>query len=472
MKPLPFLLLPWIFSTLAAASEKPNILFLMTDQHMAEALSCAGNRYVKTPNLDRLAARGVRFTKSYVAHPLCVPSRASLFSSRMPHELGIYGNTMDAQLAQKGVPTMGDLMKAAGYQTAYAGKWHVHDGFPAFSKKQSIPGFDLLPMGGGRDPRTGDKRTEQKSTLCDPYVTDAAVKFLRERHEKPFLLTVSLLNPHDICEFPYYRGFKAMLPKDEMELPPLRANTRDTEKPPSSLASEKRDSGAWRYGRWTDLEWRQYQWVYYRLVEASDQLLGRILDALEQSTFRDNTIVVYTSDHGEMLGAHQQISKERMYEESVAVPLIIATPGGSASIESGHLVSGLDLMPTFLDLAGAVSPETLRGRSLRPLLEGRGMEKRDYIASEAFDPESRMIRSNRYKYVRYTYGEGREQFFDLDQDPGEMTNLVSKPELSNELERHRVWLAEWMKKTSDEFEKGTVALAKSKNREDEEPQKK
>ncbi len=457
-------------ATLTAAEApkeaKPNILFLITDQHMADALSCAGNTYVKTPNLDKLAARGVRFTRNYVANPLCVPSRASLFSSRMPHELGIYGNTLGTDLADKGVPTMGELMRTGGYDTYYAGKWHVHEAFPAYAKKKTMPGFELLPMEGGKDPRPGDKKTEQKSPQCDPFVTDAAVKFLQAKHANPFLLTISLLNPHDICEFPYFEGFKAMLPNDESVLPPLRPNARDLEAVPSVLHSEKENRGAWSFGRWTDLQWRQYQWLYYRLVESSDQLLGRILDALENSDFKDNTIVVFTSDHGEMLGSHRLISKEKLYEESANVPLIVALPGRPATTNTRSLTSGMDLMPTFLDFAGVPRPPELRGRSLRALLEGATYQEPDFVASESFDPESRMIRTARYKYVKYTFGENTEQFFDPEQDPYELHNLIAKPELAAEIELHRAYLARWMADTKDEFEKGTAILTQIKQRED------
>jgi len=469
----PALLIAWLMFGLAdlAAAEptKPNILFLITDQHMADALSCAGNPYVKTPNLDKLAARGVRFTRNYVANPLCVPSRASLFSSRMPHELGIYGNTLGTDLAGKGVPTMGELMRTGGYETYYAGKWHVHEAFPGYAtvaKRRTLPGFELLPMEGGKDPRAGDKKTEQKSPQCDPFVAMAAVKFLEAKHPKPFLLTVSLLNPHDICEFPYFEGFKTMLPADESGLPPLRPNAQDTTVVPSVLHSEKENRGAWAYGRWTERQWRQYQWVYYRLVESSDRLLGQVIDALERSAFKDNTLIVFTSDHGEMLGSHRLISKEKLYEESARVPLIFALPGKTGAVNTQSLTSGLDLMPTFLDFAGVPRPVELRGHSLRPLLEDQAYQEPAFVPAESFDPEARMIRTSRYKYIKYTYGENTEQFFDLDQDPHERRNLIAQPELVAEIERHRALLAKWMADTKDEFKKGSETLAQIKAREE------
>ncbi len=441
-------------------ARKPNILFLITDQQTIGALSCAGNPDVKTPNLDRLAARGVRFTESYVANPLCVPSRAGLFSSRMPHELGIYGNTMDAELATKGVPTMGELFQAAGYETAYAGKWHVHPAFPAYEKKKNtIPGFTVLPMG-GKDPRQGDKKTEEKAPQCDPFAAEASVKFLRQPHDKPFLLTVSLLNPHDICEFTSFEGFKKMLPSDPALLPPLPANLHDTEKLPSELTTQTRKTRDW-----PDLQWRQYLWIYYRLVESSDKLIGQVLAALDETGLNSSTVVVFTSDHGEMMGSHQMVTKQKLYEESAAVPLIIAPPNAMPGVDRQHLVSGLDLMPTFLDYAGIAAPASLRGRSLRPLVEGRSMVWRDFVAAEAMEPEARMIRTSRYKYICFGAGENREQFFDEEKDPGELHNLINSADLTSEVARHRAFLQEWMQSTNDTFGTGPKKLSEVKRRE-------
>ena len=438
---------------------KPNILFLMTDQQTVSALGCAGNPYVKTPNLDRLAARGMRFTQSYVSFPLCSPSRASLFSSRMPHELGIYGNNNAAELRKKGVPTLGELFHAAGYETAYAGKWHAFDAFPAYNSGV-VPGFTVLPMG-GKDPRPGDKKTEQKSPQCDPYVAEAAVKFLQQPHAKPFLLVASLVNPHDICEFSSYEGFQRMLPADPAQLPPPRFNLHDTDKLPSEMQKEVR-----KRSDWSDLKWRQYLWVYYQLVESSDKLIGQVLAALEQTGLSSNTIVVFTSDHGEMMGSHGLVTKEKLYEESVAVPLIIAPPNVSASVDRQHLVSGLDLMPTFLDYAGIVAPASLEGRSLRSLVEGKTVPWRDFVASETMEPETRMIRTARYKYICFGAGDNREQFFDEEQYPGELHNQINRAELASEVARHRTLLKEWMESTKDTFGKGPEVLSEVKRKED------
>jgi arylsulfatase A-like enzyme len=414
----------------------------MTDQQWREALRCAGNPYVQTPNLDRLAARGVRFTKSYCTNPLCSPSRASIFTSRMPHELDIFLN-MQCDLSKKGVPTMGELFQAAGYETAYAGKWHLETPFPAHAKTR-IPGFQVLPLK-GENPHKVEPAKYGRSLTADPQTAEAAIEFLRRPHEKPFLLVASLLNPHDICEFESCAAVRALLPEDPEQLPPARPNLRDSDELPSEARRFR--------PRWPESKWREYLGAYYRLVEKADAEAGRILSAMEQAGLDASTIVVFTSDHGEMMGSHQAITKQAIYEEAVAVPLIIAEPGARAGVNAGYLVSGLDILPTMLDYAGIPAPPSLLGRSLRPLVEGKEVLWREFLVAENAIPDVRMVRTARYKYILYSQGSDPEQFFDLANDPGELKNLIARPVLGGEIARHRRLLQEWMQETKDAFGK-------------------
>lgn len=437
----PCLLLVALATLTAAEPPKPNLLFLITDQQTAGALSCTGNPHLRTPNLDRLAARGVRFEKSYCTNPLCCPSRTSLFTSRMPHELGVNGNE-NAELSGKGTPTMGELFQAAGYETAYAGKWHLQVAFPAF-KNGKMPGFTVLPLA-GRDPHQIDKEAAGKGLTVDPNTADAAIAFLKQPHAKPFLLVTSILNPHDICEYPECSALWNLLPKDPARLPPARPNLHDTGKLPKALER------ALAHGDWTEQQWREYLWVYYRLAEIADAEAGRVLAALDQTGLAASTVVLYTSDHGEMMGSHGMITKQKLYEEAATVPLVIAGPQTPAAVNPQHLVSGLDVLPTLLDYAGIPAPGSLRGRSLRPLVEGKSVPWREFVASEARAVgDARMIRTARYKYIAFAAGEPREQFFDLETDPGELTNLVANTALAGEIDRHRNLLEQWQRDTHD-----------------------
>jgi arylsulfatase A-like enzyme len=426
-----------------AAPNRPNVLFIITDQQTAGALGCAGNPHVKTPNMDALAARGVRFTKSYSTNPVCCPARASFFTSRMPHELGILINA-NADLSKKDVPTMGELFQQAGYETAYAGKWHLQMPYPAY-KQKPIHGFDVLPLA-GKDPGTVDQEKEGKGLTADPNAADAAIHYLQKKHDKPFLLVASLLNPHDICEYggDDCEALKALLPKDQNLLPPARPNMKDVDMLPPGLQK--------RVEPRSELEWRKYLCVYYRLVETVDAEIGRILAALEKSGRAKDTVVLYTSDHGEMMGSHGMRVKSKLYEESVAVPLVVAPPGVKGRVNSQHLVNTLDVMPTLLDYAGIAAPDSLEGRSLRPLVEQRPVEWRDFVVSEANTYfQARMVRTDRYKYILYSEDTPNEQFFDMVQDPGELKNQVSNPELQTEVGRHRALLKTWMAETNDVF---------------------
>jgi arylsulfatase A-like enzyme len=167
-----------------------------------------------------------------------------------------------------------------------------------------------------------------------------------------------------------------------------------------------------------------------------------------------NTVVVFTSDHGEMMGSHQLLSKQRLYEESAAVPLIIAPPGAKKGLDKEHLVSGLDILPTVLDYASIAAPTSVQGLSLKPLVEGKSAPWRKFVASEtSADGEARMIRTARYKFIVFATGDDREQFFDLEQDPGELKNLIADSALAGEVARHRGLLEQWMNDTKDTFKK-------------------
>lgn len=445
---LPLASLAVLKAAAVPAAAPRNMLFIITDQQHAGALGCAGNTYVKTPHIDKLAARGIRFGKSYCTYPLCCPSRGSLFTSRTPHELEIFTNA-DAELSGKPLhsETLGELFQAAGYETAYAGKWHLQAPFPAF-KGRKIPGFAMLPLAGS-DPGTVNQAKVGKGLTVDPNTADAAIKFLRQPHPKPFLLVASLLNPHDICEYPGCAALKQLLPSDPAQLPPVRPNMRDPGKLPSALqkyVSQK--------GDWTEQQWREYLYIYYRLVEIADAEVGRVLAALEQAGLASNTVVVFTSDHGEMMGSHKMITKQKLYEEAAAVPLVVAPPNSNAGLDQTHLVSGLDIMPTLLDYAGIAVPSTLEGRSLRPLIEGKDVPWRDFVVSEVnVSAEARMVRSAHFKYVVFATGEDREQFFDMEQDPGETHNRISDPALATEVARHRTMLEQWRKHTHDSISK-------------------
>ncbi len=432
---------------------KPNILYIMTDQQSADAMSEAGNPHLNTPALDRLAARGVRFDCAYTAFPLCVPARTALFTSRMPHETGVFDNHPQRH-AGLPFPMLGRLMTDAGYQSHYIGKWHI----PSVAESDTAShGFDEVVFGGGY----GD---------LDRNKTAKAVEFLQQSHDRPFFLTVSYNNPHDCCELS--RGDELKMenisspPGELSELPPLPDNHNIPENEPEALREFQQAMKKYLLAyQWDEKQTRQYLWGYYRLTEIVDREIGRLLETLDQTGLADNTVIIFTSDHGDGHGCHQWNQKWSLYDESARVPFLVSDPHAvnSGSINSAPTNPILDLMPTVLDYAGLPIPEQCRGKSVRPMVEKDTPPTREFVVTETDLCETevlpdtprlrgRMVRTQRFKYIVFENGKNPEQFFDMQNDPGEMHNLVTNPEYQSQLKQHRHLLQNWCKETNDDFE--------------------
>jgi arylsulfatase A-like enzyme len=428
---------------LAAAEgrPRPNVVIITTDQQRVDATSAAGNRWVKTPHMDSLAARGVYFTQSYCPYPLCSPSRSSLHTGRTPHEIRVDRNSVPIDPA---MPLSGQVFRAAGYDTGYAGKWHMPDPYPS----DGIAGFEVL------------NKTTRKGKLAqavDEATMHTAIEFLERRREKPFLLVVSFINPHDICllageDSPLLGDvWKRYEPAGGAELPPLPANFGPSASRPDGIARRA------RHEDWDENHWRRYRYAYFRMVEDVDRQVGQVLETLRRIKQEENTVIIFTSDHGEGLSAHHWTGKMMFYEEEAAVPLIVSwtgvTPGGR--IDKEHLVSALDVLPTICDYAGVQAPPLMRGTSLRPIIERPELPGHEFVASEmagnaAGPGRSFMVRTPKFKYMMFPRAERAEMLFDLEADPGEMKNLAGETPLAGELERHRRLLAQWRATTEED----------------------
>ena len=433
----------------AGGSQRPNVLYIVTDQQHAGMMSCTGNRYVKTPAMDSLAATGARFERAYATNPVCLPSRVSMMTGYMPSRFGIRWNAGGRDPIPERIlnRSMGWLFQGAGYETAYGGKTH----WPKEMTPQSL-GFRSL---------TGNDR--------DGLVQEC-VRFIRAKHDRPFLLVASFINPHDICymaiddhtratkkgtmyprstearrrlaaasELPegvsreeFFRSVCPPLPKN-YEIPPLE---------PECITTEYVNARTFRsYARanWSDEQWRLHRWAYCRLTEMVDAQIGMILAALGEAGLEERTVVVFASDHGDMDSAHRLEHKSILYEEAVRVPFIVSYKGVTRPglVDTTHLVSaGLDLIPTLCDFAGIDPPPELPGRSVKLLSEGRSPDA--WRSSLVVESQSgRMVRTDRYKYNRYDTGAHREQLIDLEEDPGEMVNLAEDPAYKDVLNKHR-----------------------------------
>ncbi|MHC4591130.1 MAG: sulfatase family protein [Planctomycetota bacterium] len=410
-------------------TERPNILFINVDQLSMESLGVHGCPHVRTPNIDRLASRGVTFRESHTADPICCPARASWLTGRMSCEHAVvFNNTPIVE----DMPDVGRWLTDRGYETIHTGKWHV-PGRRIWDSFQHVYGEHWV------------------GEYADESVARAGEAHLRNRaSDKPFFMVVGFLQPHDIC---YWVGQnrdasdKLRYPEIADELPPLPPNF-DYDFPEPQLAKQQgsHQIGVKRpppWAEWTDEQWRYYLWAYYRHVEMVDAVVGHVFDALEDTGYADNTVVIFASDHGEGQARHKKVAKEFLYEECVKVPLIISWPGRipEGVQDTDHLVSGVDLVPTICDYAGVEPPPDQRGYSLRPALEGRATEWREFVPAECFIT-GRMIRTRRFKYITYR-GDPVEQLFDIENDPWELRNLATDPQYAGEMERHRRILADW-----------------------------
>jgi choline-sulfatase len=448
--------------------KKPNIIIIISDQQSIDTISCLkaiykhkayGAHWLKTPHLDRMVASGMYFIESHSTNPVCCPARSALFTGRMPFETGIVYNNIGID---RNIPNMGQwFSENSNYETWYCGKWHAGGkwNYPQLNGPKKIPGFNTLP---GSSRGTGD--------VADYQVSASSAAFIKNYdNENPFLLAIGLMNPHDIC----FWGNSTQVPDGnqfnipESELPDLPPNLHCNFEEPFN-------NGHKEFG---DMAWRNYRHDYFRMIEKLDADIGRIVGAVDSRD--DKTLVIFTSDHGEGAGRHSKTGKWLPYEEILKVPFLVYAPGMiQQGIDTKHLISSVDIMSTVCDYAGIPVPRGQRGFSLRPLLEGKsGIEWRDHVYAE-FLRTGRIIRSGRYKFIKFYEQSGLPEtddkhfvlketgepsafipgkgnllrdkqprlLFDLEKDPWEMENLALKPEYKDILEQHELLLQKWEEK--------------------------
>ncbi len=430
------------------AAGKPNILLIITDQQAATMLSCAGNKWVKTPAMDSLMKKGMRFEKAYATNPVCMPSRFSLLTGHYPSNVSMRMNCNGKGTDRFVSLAMGHAFRAAGYKCVYGGKVHL----PGKLRDITDCGFDRL---------TGNERGE---------LAKECAAFLKQPQDQPFLLVASFINPHDICYQAIMahalktgsrgRNNEAVSVMQQAEktpqgvteeqfyaklCPPLPDNHEPTENEPKGIPAglKARAFKPWIRENWGEREWRRHRWAYCRLTERVDGQIGMVLDALGKAGLEDDTIVVFTSDHGDMDASHRMEHKSWTYEQAARIPLIVQYPPLTrpGHVDTSHLVSnGLDLLPTLCDLASVKPPSNLAGLSIKPLLGGEEPPSwRKHLMIEA--EFSHGVTDGRYKYTLFDSAGPEELLCDLQTDPGEMKNLAGKKEYSDVLARLRKALA-------------------------------
>ncbi|WP_205857137.1 sulfatase, partial [Phytoactinopolyspora endophytica] len=412
---------------------QPNILLICTDQQRFDAVGAYGNPHIATPNIDQLAEQGMLFENCYVQNPVCAPSRASLMTGRYVPSHGLHANGVDLESHEQ---LFSRVLADAGYDCGLAGKLHLGACHAGRSEPRLDDGFRVFRWAHAPNPGSSENayhrwlqarfpdvydgtvsRTGPYSWNTIPteahysrWIGEETVDFLRSSRQegKPFLFVANFFDPHPGFGAPeeYVRRY------DPAELPsPVTRDGELDNKPPIFSEATKGSPVAQEraYAQYSESELMEARRAYYAMVSLVDDEVGRILDALEEQGLTENTMVVFTSDHGEMLGDHQLMLKGPfMYDCAVRVPLIVRWPGmAEPGSRRAELVQWIDLAPTFLQVAGAEVPEHMQGESLAPLMQGDGDGWRDWAlchyrnSGPPYDPPAHMtmLRHDRWKLV-------------------------------------------------------------------------
>jgi choline-sulfatase len=436
------------------------VVIIMSDQHNAHIMGCSGNPIVRTPNLDALARRGVRFTSAYCPYPLCAPSRMGFMTGQYPSEIDVWDN--DSILSSR-IPTFAHALGAAGYRAVLCGRMHFlgHDQFHGFEERIFGDSGGYLSAeirGAGWNRTNGQTKyaVEVAGHGCtglqayDRQVTDRACEFItRYRDKRPYCLVVGYVLPHNplICSEELFDYYRDALPKPE----PVSE---------AALAALNPAIRMWRERRGVDDLSPEQNHIglaaYYGLVTEMDQNIGRVMDAITESSDPGNTVAIYCTDHGDMACEHGMWWKSSHYEGSARVPLIFSRPGvweEDASVEA--VVSLIDIGPTVLDVAGAEPLPRVAGRSLSGFLQNAGKRLSwpneiycEYIGAHG-DAPSCMIRRREWKLMYYSEFD-TFLLFNLEEDPQEMHDRAADPECRQVAESllekiHTRWSADMMR---------------------------
>lgn len=447
-------------------SPKPNIIFIMADDHSTGAVSAYGNSLLATPHIDKLAEQGMRFTNCFTVVSLCGPSRASILSGKYSVHNGYMRNGDSFDRDQVSFPK---LLQQAGYETSVIGKWHLVTQPAGFDYYHVIPYqgqfFDCPMKETGREWQDGGNGGEVRPGYLTEVITDIAIDWLKNRDkEKPFCLLVHHKAPHGPYHYPekYAKIFAdTMLPEPENfydtfegRNPELRNNNCGYSKLSSIYPShfnekvpDTIEAGTQVYKKWA------YQSIYkgyYRLVSALDENIGRLIDFVDGSGLKNNTMVIYTSDNGWFMGDHGLFNKMWMYEESLHVPLIIRYPQQvKPAAISDEFISVLDLAPTFLDYAGIDIHKEFQGKSMKPILNGETPD--DWQSAHFYHyfgqfevPSHYGIRTKDFKLIHFyeTEKEPQWELYDMRNDPQEMANLIYDTEFADVFTSMKIQLQE------------------------------
>lgn len=445
-------------------ASRPNIILIIADDWAHMDLGSAGHPLLKTPNLDRMASQGVRFTRAFTPNPICTPSRAALLTGQdnWTNECYFFGMPINPQSKH-----FAQLLSEAGYETFYTGKWH-NDGLP--SKRDFTSGKYIGGGGPGVDGHFkpiirdfGGGNKNQIERFDSELFTDAAVEFIDSQRpdSKPFLLFVSYMTPHDPWTPP--GKYATMYKPEAIDLPPnFMPRPMNNSKPfeyytdwhGTNLRDEKQMVPFPRIPEGV----RDVRSRYYGTITHDDEQIGRILRKLDEKQLAENTLVIFLADHGISLGAHGISGKQTMYEEGIRIPLIMRYPKLRRSgAENSNLVGLIDIFPTICKAAGIAVPASVEGKSLLDLYNGQITRGRERIFASFVSPTRhrlniRCIRTERYKLVHHLTTDETE-LYDLEKDPYELENLAGRNKFDKLQKQLMTQLSLWRAKVEHKADK-------------------
>ncbi len=420
--------------------QRPNIIFIMSDDHASHAISAYGSRINKTPNIDRIARDGMRFNNCFCVNSLCAPSRAVILTGKHSHINGVIDNEVSFDGGQQTLPK---LLQQSGYQTAIVGKWHLKSPPTGFDYSNILPG-----QGKYNDPDMIENGELQKyKGYATDIITDSAISWLKRQESsvKPFFLMLHHKAPHANWESD--EKHMNMYTEKDISLPETFYDDYKTRT--SQIRDHELHIGSKRHigtrflpvpEGLTEKETKEWAYQifikrYLRCVASIDDNIGRVLDYLDKSGMSKNTIIIYTSDQGFFLGDHGIYDKRFMYESSLRMPFLIRyTQEIKAGSTTEAIVSNLDFASTILDFAHADIPEDIQGRSFKSIALGsipddwqNAMYYRFYEEGYGIGPHEG-IRCERYKLIHFLYGDQGWELYDLEKDPDELNNIYNSPE--------------------------------------------
>lgn len=451
----------FVFLISSLEAHQPNVLFIIVDD-LTTTLGCYGNPHVRTPGIDALAARGVRFDRAYTQFALCNPSRCSFLTGCYPEKTGVMDLTTSLRKALPNEVTLPQHFKNNGYATGRVGKvFHVPDpktkldvelGSALHKDNEILTEAKTAndPDDKARSKAKGDgyNRTYAASSrpaadFTDYAIADDAIATLEQFKAKPFFLAVGFIRPHTPFVAP--KAFFEAIDPSQLTLPPFyREGGKDlTQLPKASL---RPNNNVFRYAAPTRDEARDALQAYLASTSFVDSQIARVLEKLRELHLDENTIIVLTGDHGYQLGEHGLWAKQTLFEGANHVPLIIAAPGVKAGARSG-LAEQVDIYPTLCDLAGLPKPKHLQGRSLKPMLDDPAAKGKQVAISTMIAPHTKQrghsLRTDAFRYIAWESGE--ELLYDLRTDADELHNLAKQPAQADRMERMRQRLAAHLK---------------------------